>query len=183
MVLRLSKLFTDAENSQNLEEATTKCRGQRRRSSRESETMEKENDRKDKQQMSLDKDGALLSALLQYEGKGLYMGMKRDGIQCKYSYLQGFRNLITDKSARRSCVEFGDFWYQNRKFRWKTTVFDLLGKFIDETEDTSSDTYHEVIEENKEDEKHDKDVNKIQILFRFRWKYCSIRRFKNSDVD
>lgn len=78
MVLRLSKLFTDAENSQNLEEATTKCRGQRRRSSRESETMEKEND---KQQMSLDKDGALLSALLQYEGKGLNMGMKRDGIQ------------------------------------------------------------------------------------------------------
>lgn len=60
---------------------TQKCRGQRRRSSRESETMDKENDRKDKQQMSLDKDGALLSALLQYEGKGLYMGMKRDGIQ------------------------------------------------------------------------------------------------------
>lgn len=43
--------------------------------------MEKENYREDKQQMSLDKDGALLSALLQYEGKGLYMGMKRDGIQ------------------------------------------------------------------------------------------------------
>lgn len=35
----------------------------------------------DKQQTSLDKDGALLPALLQYEGEGLYMGMKRDGIQ------------------------------------------------------------------------------------------------------
>lgn len=179
MVLCLSKLFTDAENSQNLEEATTKCRGQRKLSSRESETMEKEND---KQQMSLDKDGALLSALLQYEGKGLYMGMKRDGIQIfLLTRIQEPYNWQKCQAILRWVLEI--FLYQNRKFRWKTTVFDLLWKLIDETEDMSSDTYHEVIGENKEDEKHNKDVNKIQILFRFRWKYCSIRRFKNSDVD
>lgn len=100
-------------------------------------------------------------------------------MESKYSYLQGFRNLITDKSARWSCVEFGDFWYQNRKFRWKTTVFDLLGKLIDETEDMSSDTYHEEIEENKEEEKHDHDddddifYDSLDWKMSLKFKFCS----------
>lgn len=59
----------------------------------------------DKQQTSLDKDGASMSALLQYEGKGLNMGMERDVIQI-FLLNQVFRNLITGKSARRSCVEW-----------------------------------------------------------------------------
>lgn len=105
----------------------------------------------DKQQTSLDKDGASMSALFQYEGKGLNMGMERDVIQI-FLLNQGFRNLITGKSARRSCVEWR-ILFQNRKFRWKTTVFDLLGKLIDETEYMSSDIYHEEIGENKEEEK------------------------------
>lgn len=105
----------------------------------------------DKQQTSLDKDRASMSALLQYEGKCLNMGMERDVIQI-FLLNQGFRNLITGKSARRSCVEWR-ILFQNRKFRWKTTVFDLLGKLIDETEYMSSDIYHEEIGENKEEEK------------------------------
>lgn len=69
----------------------------------------------DKQQTSLDKDRASMSALLQYEGKGLNTGMERDVIQI-FLLNQGFRNLITGKSARRYCVEWR-ILFQNRKFR------------------------------------------------------------------
>lgn len=96
-------------------------------------------------------DCPLCSDCVTREGKGLNMGMERDVIQI-FLLNQGFRNLITGKSARRSCVEWR-ILFQNRKFRWKTTVIDLLGKLIDETECMSSDIYHEEIGENKEEEK------------------------------
>lgn len=47
----------------------------------------------------------------------------------------------------------GESCFRIENFAEKTTVFDLLGKLIDETEYMSSDTYHEEIGENKEEEK------------------------------
>lgn len=85
------------------------------------------------------------------------------------------------QKCRRSCVEFGESWFQNRKFRCKTTVFDLLGKLIDETEDMSSNTYHEEMGENKEKEKHDDDddddydifYDSLDLKMSRKFKFCS----------
>lgn len=102
--------------------------------------------RADRQQKSLDKNIALMSALLQYKEKGLYMGIECEGIQI-FLLIHGFRNLITDKNATRSGVQN----LGNLDFRIgmaSDNLFDLFEKLFDETEKMSSDTYHEEEGEN-----------------------------------
>lgn len=103
----------------------------------------------DRQQKSLDKDIALMSALCQYKENGLYMGIECEGIKI-FLLNHGFRNLIIDKNARRSGVQnMGNLDF--RKGSNSNNLFDLFGKLIDETEEMSSDTYHEDKGENGEE--------------------------------
>lgn len=57
-----------------------------------------------KQEDSLGKDIALLSALLKCIDKGLDMGIECESIQI-FLLNHGFRNLISDKNAWRSGVQ------------------------------------------------------------------------------
>lgn len=106
----------------------------------------------DKQQKSLNKDVALLCALLQCKEKGLFMGIECGGIQI-FLLNHRLRNLISDKNAMR----FGVQSLTKQDFRKGTvsdSLCDLFGKLTDETEEMSSDTYQEEEGTNKEYEEH-----------------------------
>lgn len=188
LVLRLNKLLTDAERRRkNLSEHRERLL--QNVVDREEEVVEKVKlwrmkitekilNLAEKQQTSLGKDEALLSALLQYKSKGLDMGVEREGIQI-FLLSHGFRNLISDKSARRYCVqslENIDFRIEN----FAENLFDLFGKLIDETEDMSSDTYHEEEGEKEGEEEHDDDddnddafYDSLDLKMSMKFKFCS----------
>lgn len=185
LVLRLNKLLTDAERRRkNLSEHRERLL--QNVVDREEEVVEKVKlwrmkitekilNLAEKQQTSLGKDEALLSTLLQYKRKGLDMGMEREGIQI-FLLSHGFRNLISDKSARRYCVqslENIDFRIEN----FAENLFDLFGKLIDETEDMSSDTYHEEEGEKEGEEEHDDDddafYDSLDLKMSMIFKFCS----------
>lgn len=180
-ILRLKKLLTDAERRQkNLLEHRERLL--RNVVEREEEIMEKvrvwreqmtESILKlaEKQQKSLNKDVALMSALLQCKEKGLYVGIEYDGIQI-FLLNHGLMNLISDKNARRYGIQI----LENQDFRIgmaSDNLFDLFGKLLDETEEMSSDTYQEE-GENVNWEEHDDDIFydsldlKMVMKFKFR---------------
>lgn len=125
----------------------------------------------DKQQKSLNKDVALMSALVQCKEKGLFMGIACESIQI-FLLNHGVRDFISDKNARRTGVQS----LTNQYFRKGTVsdnLFDLFGKLTDETEEMSS-TYQEE-GENEEGEEHiDDDLFydsldlKMSMKFKFR---------------
>lgn len=127
----------------------------------------------DKQQKSLNKDVALMSALLQCKEKGLYLGIECEGIQI-FLLNHGLRNLISDKNARRSGVQnLGNLDF--RKGTVSDNLFDLFGKLIDETEEMSSDTYHGEEGENEKGEEHYDDIfyDSLDLKMSMKFKFCS----------
>lgn len=100
------------------------------------------------------------------------MGIECGGIQI-FLLNHGLRNLITDKNATRSSVQN----LGNLDFRIGMAcdkVFDLFGKLFDETEEMSSDTYHEEEGENGDEEEHGDEIFydsldlKMSMKFQFR---------------
>lgn len=181
-ILRLSKLLSDAQRRQKklLEHRENLLRNVVDRENEVIESVklwreqmtEKILYRADRQQKSLDKDIAVMSALLQCKEKGLYMGIECEGIKI-FLLNNGLRNLIIDKNARRSDVQNKG----NLDFRigsGSDNLFDLFGKLIDETEEMSSDTYHEEEGENGEEEEHGDEIFydsldlKMSMQFQFR---------------
>lgn len=127
-----------------------------------------------KQEDSLDKDIALLSAVLKCIDKGLDMGIECESIQI-FLLNHGLRNLISDKNAWRSGVQS----LENQGFKIGNVsgnFFDLFGKLIDETEETSSDIYHkEEREEGEEDgEEHNDDIfyDSLDLKMSMKFKFC-----------
>lgn len=112
--LRLNKLLTDAERRQKtlIEHKENLLRNVVDRAEEVIEKVklwiEKMTKRiiklADKQQKSLNKDVALLCALLQCKKKGLFMGIGCEGIQI-FLLNHRLRNLISDKNARRFGVQ------------------------------------------------------------------------------
>lgn len=124
-----------------------------------------------KQEDSLGKDIALLSALLKCIDKGLDMGIECESIQIVLLN-QGFRNLISDKNAWRSGVQS----LENQGFRIGNVsgnFFDLFGKLIDETEETSSVIYHKK-EKEEEGEEHNDDIfyDSLDLKMSMKFKFC-----------
>lgn len=182
LVLRLSKLLTDAQRRQKtLKEHTENLL--QNVVDREEEVKEKVKLWREqmtekilnlahKQETTLGKDVALLSALLKCKGKRIDMEIERESIQI-FLLNHGFRNLISDKITRRSGVQS----LENQDFRIGIVfenVFDLFGKLIDETEETSSDIYHKVEREDEEVEEHNDDTfyDSLELKMSMTFKFC-----------
>lgn len=117
-----------------------------------------------------------MSALCQYKEKGLYMGIECEGIKI-FLLNHGFRNLIIDKNARMSGVQnMGNLDF--RKGSSSDNLFDLFGKLIDETEEMSSDTYHEDQGENGGEKEHGDDTLydslDLQMAMKFKFRSDSL---------
>lgn len=112
----------------------------------------------DKQQKSLNKDVALLCALLQCKEKGLFMGIECEGIQI-FLLNHGLRNLIS--------LTKQDF----RKGTVSDSLCDLFGKLTDETEEMSSDTYREKEGTNKEHGDDDKFYDSLDLKMLMKFKF------------
>lgn len=112
-ILRLNKLLSDAQRRQKklLEHRENLFRNVVDREKEVIESLklwkeqmtEKILYRAERQQKSLDKDIALMSALLQCKEKGLYMRIECEGIKI-FLLNHGLRNLIIDKM--RGCLMF-----------------------------------------------------------------------------